>query len=495
MELKHVDYLYKQMRPYQQEVLGKMVEAQTGILEYDDMGLGKTLSTLAAVEERQAYPLLIVAPKFALYVWQMEIRKWLGKEAVVYGGKPGDRIKLWEDFLGSKDRILITNYAFLPEMCLRSAVRYNTKKPLRTALENIHGDFQWSGIVWDEAHMGGLFNHKAEAYKASLAFAKRVPTRYILTGTPMRKGVVDLYAPLSLVDPERFNSYWSFVNRYCVVIKTFFGREIERNPANIAAFRAMLQPYLVRRTKDEVLQELPGKLRQPLYVEMEPKQQGVYDELTEHLIAEIPDTDEFLITPSQLALMVRQKQILACPKVLDINTYGAALNAIVEHSALSLDEEEPVVIFTPFKKAVPFITELFLKNFKDLEVYTITGGLTAEQFKDEWVGFQESKNGRRLLICVIKSSASFQATAASTAYFLGYEEDFTLNEQAEDRLYRMGQKKFVNIYYLTHKGTVEEEVAARLNEKKSSSDWIVGTQKQFLQRLRKLKGEDRIGQK
>ena len=93
------------------------------------------------------------------------------------------------------------------------------------------------------------------------------------------------------------------------------------------------------------------------------------------------------------------------------------------------------------------------------------------------------------MICVIKSGASFQATAARTAYFLGFEWDFTLNEQAEDRLYRMGQKDNVNIYYVITKNTVDEMVREKLNEKKISNDLVVGSERQFIKMLRKFRGK------
>lgn len=454
-------------------------------LEYDDMGLGKTLTTMCSVEELEAYPCLIVGPKFALYVWQSEIKHWLGKDAFIYTGKPKEREKIWKEFIQSGAKYLITNYAMLGELAIRTGI--DVKKST-TAL-NQPGTFKWGAIVWDEAHMGGLFNHKCDTYKVSLQMAKKIPVRYVLTGTPFRQGCVDLYGPLSLIDPEKFNSYWSYVNRYCIITKTPFGKEIERNPNNVVAFREMLNQYMVRRLKEEVLDELPGKLRQAMYVEMNPAQKKFYDELTETLIAEIPDSDDILITPSQMSLILRQRQILACPKILGLKDRGAAIDTIMEHSHLSMDEGKPIVVFTPFRMALPFLTEAFKEEYPRVKIYEIRGQLTAEEFGKTWEGFQTDNYRHKVMLCVIKSGASFQATAASTAYFLGYEWDFNMNEQAEDRLNRMGQKNFVNIYYLMSKGTADEVVAQRLNEKKSASNWVVGSDKQYVKMLKQARGE------
>lgn len=440
------------------------------------------MTTLTAVEMLQARPCIIICPKFALMVWQEEIKKWLKEEAIIYTGKPKDREQQWKEFITKGYKFLIVNYALLPELALRSGIAV---KNLRTAIKQ-PGTFKWQAIIWDEAHMGGLFNQKNSTYKISYKMAKQIPTRFVLTGTPFRQGCVDLFGPLSLVDPQKFDSYWKYVNRYCVIIKTPFGKSIERTPANIPAFRSMIRTYMIRRLKDDVLEELPGKLRQPLFVEMNKAQQKLYDELTNTLIAEVPDSGEILMTPNQMTLRVRQRQILACPQVLGLKERGAAIDTIIEHSHIKLDENKPIVVFTPFRKAIPYLEQAFTSEYPNCRIYKIQGQMTAEEFGASWLGFQNDKCKQKVLLCVIKSSASFQATVADTAYFLGYEWDFNLDEQAEDRLCRMGQKNFVNIFYLMHKGTVDEEVAQRLNEKKSASDWVMGTEKEYLRKLRNL---------
>ena len=436
---------------------------------------------MAAIAELEAYPCVIVCPKFSLMVWKVELERWLGMDSVIYSGKPKQREEQWKEFITSGCKFLITNYEMVAEVAERSGVMITRGKPTKYYNKTI---FRWKGFIADEIHMGGLFNQKTQKYKAIKKFTKEIPVRYLLTGTPMRQGCVDLYGPLSIVDPLRFDSYWKYVNKYCTIVQDMFGKSIERNPANIEAFRAMLRNYMVRRVKEEVLAELPGKQRQAFTVTMNAKQQKFYDELTENLIAEVPDTGDFIITPGQLTLLVRQRQILACPKMLGIDDNGSALEAILEHSHLSLDEGKPIAIFTPFKQAVPFIEEEMKKEHSGLHVYKITGGLTAEEFGSAWQSFQNDRYQKRLLICVIKSGASFQATAAATAYFLGYEWDFTLNEQAEDRLNRMGQKNFVNIHYMVYKGTADDRVLGALNSKKSSSNLVVGTIQQYLQALK-----------
>lgn len=462
------------LRPYQIEAYNKMI--QKNMLMYDDMGLGKTLTTLSAIFGQQAFPFLVVGPVFSMYVWEQEIQKWFNEPVCFYYGKPQEREEQWRDFIKNGYKILITNYALFPEVAMRSGIRTNFG---RTSL-NPTGTFHWESTIWDEVHMSGLFNHKTQISKLCHQWVKQVPVRYLLTGTPYRKGCIDLYNPLHLIEPKQFPSYWKFVEKYCIVIRDGFGVSIERNPRDVKEFRAMLKHHMIRRLKTEVRNDIPGKIRQPLFVTMNPDQQKLYNELEQEMMALIPNTNDILLTPNQLSLLTRLKQVLACPEVFGMDR-SAGLKMILEHSHNNLDNGEPVVVFTPYSSVVPYIAKAFRDEYhkQNIEVYQITGGLSAQEFANQWKGFQNSKNPYRVLVCVIKSAASFPATAAHTAYFLGYEEDFTLNEQAEDRLHRDGQTKLVNIYYIMHKHTVEEEVAARLNDKKVSSIWVIGTDQQY----------------
>jgi len=269
-----------QLRKYQIEALDKMVKSKV-FLEYDDMGIGKTITTLAAIEELNALPCLIIVPKFGLMVWEGEIAQWLNMPAVIYSGKPKERAAQWKEFITGGYKFLITNYAMLPEVASKSGItEKRTDKPT--------GTFKWGAIIWDEIHMGGLFNYKNLAYKISDKLAHVIPVRFCLTGTPFRQGVIDLYGPLHLMNPLFFKNYWSFVGRYCIKINNGFGVNYERNPADIDGFRKMLGNYMIRRLKDEVATELPGKWRQSLFTTMDAEQQKVYDQLTEELIAGRP---------------------------------------------------------------------------------------------------------------------------------------------------------------------------------------------------------------
>jgi len=452
------------LRPYQIDGVHFLRNKQK-CLVYDEMGLGKTVTTLTALEiiwEDKDFNCVIFCPKFALYVWKEEIMKWFGKDSIVYSGTLAKRAKLWESYQGG---YLITTYGMLDEI-----VKLDP---------NIHG------LVADEIHVSGLLNHKSQTYTAFEKFARNIPYVYLLTGTPIRQGVIDLYAPLSMIDKANFKSYWQFVNKYCITIDTPFGKSIERRPKNIESFRNMLKEYMLRRTKDEVLKDLPGKQRQIIYVDMDEEQEKAYNNLVTNMYLELEDSA--LITPNMMSLILRLRQLLTCPAMLGLKSTGAALEQLIIMGKDLIESGQSFVVFTPFRKVIPHIQEAIHKSMKDIKVYTISGGMTAQKFADEWQEFQKNKSNKKILICVIKSGASFHATEASHAFFLGYEWDFNQNVQSEDRLHRFGQKHFVNIYYFMHRNTVDEDVAQRLNDKQDASNWAIGNEEQYTMLLNRFK--------
>ena len=457
----------KQLRPYQLSGMQKMMR-RTKFLNFDDMGLGKTLTSLTAcltMQDKEHYFILITCPQNALYVWKQEIEKWYHLNAMVYAGTPKQRQKLWEQFNTEKGwHFLITTYAMLKELPHRG----------------------WTAMICDEIHQAGLLNHKTQTYQLVEDYNKNLSILYLLTGTPIRQGCIDLYAPLHLIDPDRFRNYWQYVNTWCVTTQTPFGKQIERNPRNISEFRKMLDNYMIRRLKSEVLKDLPGKQRNVIPLQMTKKQQKAHNEIISELL--YADEDTTVITPNQMTADLRARQILVTPRLLGIDDDGAAFEYLSSVGPDLLTSGRSFVVFTPFKQALPYIESL-IQDFKlGTHIYKVHGGMTPAAFANSWQGFQEDKSKNKVLLCVIKSGASFHATEASDCFFLGYEWDFNLNVQSEDRLCRLGQENFVNCNYLLHMGdTVDDLVKEKLNDKQLASNWIIGTDNQYHELLRKTK--------
>lgn len=443
-----------ELRPYQEENVKFMVNQHRAILG-DEPGLGKTLTTLTAVKRLgiSSGPILVVAaPKAALGVWRDEAKKWYGWDAMVFSGDipPHKRKGMLDSFQEEGFQMLIISYPMLS-----------------TILKWKRG---WQAIICDEIHLGGLLNHKTAAHKTLKKFAYRY--LFLLSGTPIRRGPQDLFAPLQLIDSHKFSSYWRFVYEHCIVIEGPFGKSIESRPKNPKALNQMLKQYLMRNTKKQQLKELPPKIRQKITLTMTKEQQRVYKQLQEEMIADIDPTNVVMVQ-SEAVKIIRLRQLLVAPKILEVDENGAAIDSLKDLAALEFDAGRSIVVCTPFRDAVPIIAAELTELTH--HIYAIHGQMKGDPSviaRD----FQACEDHKKVLIYTIKSGASFNAYEASTAFFVGYEWSAIDNLQAEDRLHRIGQQKSVNIYYFLYENTVDEAVMEKLDDKQMAANWILRTE-------------------
>lgn len=438
MDIKLYDYQAANVR--------RLVQGRRMLL-CDEPGLGKTLQILTTVNELKSRKTLIVAPKIATGVFKHECKKWYDWDSIVYAGTPKQRAKLREEFDTGKYKVLITNYALLDEIKMYYP--------------------QWTTIICDEVHLGGLLNKKTQKFKTLKSMI--CENLFLMTATPIRSGPQDMWSLLHLLYPKVYNSYWQWVNKYCVVVDGMFGKEIQPKPKDPIKFKEMLNKHMVRNLKKDVLKQLPTKTRQVLPMEMTAKQKKAYNDLLHEMILETDD--DVIITTGVLAQLLRLRQILVCPKMLGIDDNGAAVNALVEHYLpIEFDAGNAVVIATPFRQAIPYIKEAIQIAFPDVIIEEIHGDIkeTAQEVAQRFQGYPGHK---KVIIYTIKSGASWTATDANVGYFLGYEWTCIDNEQAEDRIHRIGQEKPVRINYVLHQNTVDNLVMDKLDTKAYASNW------------------------
>ena len=192
--------------------------------------------------------------------------------------------------------------------------------------------------------------------------------------------------------------------------------------------------------------------------------------------------------PGVLPLMMRQRQLLVCPQALGMSEQGVALEALVEMADELFQNNEPFIVYSPFRDALKYAEEA-LREYYPFKAYYIQGGMTAEEFKDSWLGFQNDKpkNGNKVMFCIIKSGASFKASAASTGFFLGSEWDFNLNAQAEDRMFDPDKESSLHVYYMLYpEDTVDKNILSKLNNKQLASDLIIESDEMVTNILKKI---------
>jgi len=410
----------------------------------DRAGLGKTLTTLTAIHNMHKYPTLVVCIKPGLYVWENELKKWFNQGSVIYTGTPKQRQSILQEIKDTNPKFVITNYSFFDEII------------------KLLTPFHFKTLVFDEYHMYGLLNRKTKMYESVKRVANVVPHIILITGTPMRQTVADFYPALSIIDPKTFKSFWRYVDQYCVKIKDIYGYRIERLPQNRKIFREMLSKYMIRRDGDA---QLPPKTRIPVPVEMSKQQMVMYQQLQEEMILDYDGN--LILTPNEMSKILRCRQLLVSPEILGINAPSGGIDVLID---IVKDEEEPVIIFTPFRQATYIIDKKLKSYIKDIKTFIIHGGMTNQQLSDAQRGFQSLDTKNKAVICTIMSGASMTLTDAKVAIFLGYEWGADANNQAEARIHRVTQDRPVRCLYLLYKNTPDEKIIQRLNDKQMAFD-------------------------
>lgn len=407
------------------------------------MGTGKTAqaSCAAAVvcNKLTTWSVYVITTKLNLLTWKTEIEKWVpGAQVYLHAGS--SRLPTRE--IPRRYHFVVTNYGLeheLPPGC--------------------------SVLIIDESHKGK--NHRTQRFKHLRRLSKAALWVWLATGTVVRNHPADLIPQAMLCGIV--SSFWSTVERWFATCAAEYGSSQEIGSVkDVDGFKAWASTFMLRRTKKQALPDLPAKTRKKLLVELSASQRKVYEELRKELAAVVEGEsgEELIVTPTKLALTTRLRQLLVTPKLLGAKEQGSALKAVsLWVIDVVTEEKQKGVIFTPFREAIPHIIEA--SGLKPDEVSVFVGGMSVKQMAAAKERF-DGDHGK-LAICTIQVSEGFSLTGASRALFVGADWTMAANEQAEDRLHRFGQDNAVVVDYITHLGTVDEDLYALLDQKNTGA--------------------------
>jgi len=434
------------LRDYQKEGLNWLNfldNMRWGGILADDMGLGKTLQILTFIQhisEKNKTPNLIILPTTLLFNWQKEIEKFAPKLKAFYHYGT-NRIKETEHF--SKYNIVFTSYGVL----LRD-IEYLSK-------------YKFNYLILDESQ--AIKNPVSRRYKSVLLINAK--NRIALTGTPIENGTFDLFAQMNFVNPGIFGSSKNFKDNYSVPIDKngdeFIANELQK----------IINPFVLRRTKENVASELPTKTEDIIYCEMEKEQRQVYDayrnEYRENLLGKISDEglgkSKFMV----LEALTRLRQICDSPALLKSDeidvTQSIKIKEIVRHIKEKTSNHK-VLIFSQFVGMLSIVKDELSKINISFEY--IDGKCSVKQREQSVNNFQNNSNLRVFLISLKAGGTGLNLTAADYVYILDPWWNPAVENQAIDRCYRIGQDKKVFAYRMICKNTVEEKIL-KLQAKKT----------------------------
>ena len=433
--------LQANLRDYQVEGfkwLRRLAEWGVGGVLADDMGLGKTLQTLAVILDRaKEGPALVIAPTSVAFNWMREVEKFAPElSAALY--RETDR----GDFLDNvgPNQIVICSYGL--------ALRDSDKL----------AKVDWATLVLDEAQ--AIKNSRS---KTSMAIAT-IPSKWTvaLTGTPVENHLGELWSLFHVVSPGVLGGWDQFRNRFASPI------EKENDDDRKLALRTRLTPFILRRTKGEVLKDLPARTEMNLVVELSPAERAIYEKVRMSAIGEADVIAKLNDIQDQrfriLALLTRLRQIACHPRMVHDtwNEGSAKLTQLCETLNQLREEGHRVLVFSQFVKHLSLIREMM--DAEGISYQYLDGSTPATARQVEVDKFQNG-DATAFLISLKAGGTGLNLTAADYVIHMDPWWNPAVEDQATDRAHRIGQDKPVMVYRIVAKDTIEEEIL-KLHETK-----------------------------
>ncbi len=429
------------LRPYQREgfkwlkSLGKY--GFGGILA-DDMGLGKTIQIISLIDNDDSQKSsLIICPTSLTYNWKNEINKWA----------PSINVKIISGSASYRYNI-ITN---MPE---GKTVYITSYDSLRRDIEFYQNTFRF--IIIDEAqYIKNYFTQKAQAVKSLKGELK-----YALTGTPIENSLLDLWSIFDFLMPNYLGTFNDFRSRYASSIED----------KSLYALSKKIQPFVLRRTKKDVLKDLPDKFEIIRVAQMHPEQRKLYESFLLKTKDALLKVDNKI---SILAMLTKLRQLCVDPRLCTNNYVGRSskLDLCLEIIDEAIRDNHRILVFSQFKSLFPFLEErLKEKNILFLE---LTGDTPNKNRLSLVESFNNNDNIKVFLISLKAGGTGLNLTGADTVIHFDPWWNLSTENQATDRAHRIGQTKIVQVNKLICEDSIEEKVIELQNIKKELSDRII----------------------
>ena len=429
---ENIDYpkLNATLRDYQKygyKWLKYLTDNNLGACLADDMGLGKTLQAIALLtnlHEEKKKKSMVIMPKSLIYNWENEIKRFSPKLKVgVYYG-------INRDFsLLKKVDIILTTYG-----------------TIRNDIENLL-EQKFDLLVLDESQ--NIKNINSQTTKAVLLLdAKK---RVALSGTPIENNLLELYSLFRFLNPEMFGSVQKFTSDYIVPIQKY------SDTSTIEELRKKIYPFLLRRVKKEVLADLPDKIEKLVYVDMNDEHRRFYEErrkyyysLLEKNTSSQGNFDKFFV----LQAINELRHIVSSPELESKKIISSKKEVLIENVIEAIENNHKVLVFVNYLSSIESICDSLKEN--KIKYLKMTG-----QTKDRQNLVDKFQNDSRYKVFVMTlktGGVGLNLVSADTIFIYDPWWNTTVENQAIDRAYRLGQDKTVFAYKMIMRNTIEEKI-------------------------------------
>ncbi len=413
-----------------------------GILA-DDMGLGKTVQAIAVMQSMkdacqpgEHKQFMVICPSSLTLNWQNEIERFAPDlSSICISGTVAERAKQFEQM--DEYDIVITSYATL----LRDITKYEAK--------------HFAAQFLDEAQ--NIKNHNTQSSKAVKAINSE--QRFALTGTPVENTLAELWSIFDFIMPGYLHHYSYFKKNYETPI-------VKKNDASsVRSLQRLTSPFVLRRLKSEVLTELPDKTETVLEIKFDDKQKKLYLAHAAQIKGQLKEMDESKDKLKILAMLTKLRQICCDPSLLYENYDGesAKLEQCMDLVKSCIESGHKILLFSQFTSMLDIIADRLMQD--SISFYTLTGS-TKTKDRMKMVNEFNENDVSVFLISLKAGGTGLNLTGADIVIHYDPWWNLSAENQASDRVYRIGQRNNVQIYKLIVKDTIEEKIR-KLQQKKA----------------------------
>jgi len=438
-----------QARPYQEEGyrwLDYLHKHSLGGCLADDMGLGKTLQAIAlltGIYPEEAKPSLVIIPKSLIHNWQNEINRF------------SPNLNVYK-YYGTQRNI---------EAARSSQVVITTYGLVRSDIEVLRQEMFYY-IILDESQQ--IKNINSQISRAVMTLQS--DNRLALSGTPIENNLGELYALFRFLNPAMFGSLERFHRHYLVPIQQLGDKEVAHE------LKRKIYPFILRRLKKDVLQDLPEKIEQILYVEMAPEQKRFYEQrrlylnesIREQVASEGIEKSQFFV----LQAITDLRQIASIPEAKSEGLIvSSKRELLMEQMVDSVANGHKILLFANFLAILDFLADDLQKEKIDFEIMTGATRNRERRVKH----FQNDDECKVFLMTLKTGGLGLNLTAADTVFIYDPWWNIAAENQAIDRSHRMGQDRTVFSYKLITKGTIEEKIVKLQEQKRALFENIISS--------------------
>ncbi|XP_054686730.1 DNA annealing helicase and endonuclease ZRANB3 isoform X3 [Grus americana] len=450
--------LRKKLLPFQEKGIIFALQRSGRCMIADEMGLGKTIQAIAiSYYYKNEWPLLIVVPSSLRYPWVEEMEKWIPELSpddisIIQNKTDTGRI--------STSKVTILGYGLLTS-------------DAQTLIDTLYRQ-NFKVVVIDESHY--IKSRNASRSKILLPIVQKALRAVLLTGTPALGRPEELFMQIEALFPRRFGTWSEYAKKYCNARVRFFGKRIQwdcRGASNLEELHQLLSEIMIRRLKNDVLTQLPPKVRQRIPFDLP-------QAAAKNLNTTFAEWEKLMRNLNSDATESHFSQVMNLITRMYKETAIAKAGAVKDYIKMMLENDKlKFLVFAHHLSMLQACTEAVIEN--KVRYIRIDGSVPSAERIHLVNQFQKDPDTRVAILSIQAAGQGLTFTAATHVVFAELYWDPGHIKQAEDRAHRIGQCSSVNIHFLIAKGTMDTLMWAMLNRKAKVTGSTLNGKKEKMQ--------------